>query len=118
MLSSIFGCSWSNESGRWPWAPLHLKSPLGSPANASSRAPQERSEERAEALIADYLDLLESQSQQPGFHAYRELAEIGQHYDLIVAVNFPEVFQKSLSELSRLFGRALAKQNPVGGQSA
>ncbi len=38
---------------------------------------QERSEERAEALIADYLDLLESQSQQPGLHAYRELAEIG-----------------------------------------
>ncbi len=36
---------------------------------------QERSEERAEALIADYLDLLESQSQQPGLHAYRELAE-------------------------------------------
>ena len=30
-------------------------------------------------------------------------------------MNFPEVFQKSLSELSRLFGRALAKQNPVGG---
>ena len=51
---------------------------------------QERSEERAEALIADYLNLLESQSQQPGFHAYRELAEIGQHYDLILAVNFPE----------------------------
>ena len=66
---------------------------------------QERSEERAEALIADYLDLLESQSQQPGLHAYRELAEIGQHYDLILAVNFPEVSQKALSELSRLFGR-------------
>ncbi len=34
---------------------------------------QERSEERAEALIVNYLDLLESQSQQPGLHRIASL---------------------------------------------
>ena len=30
-------------------------------------------------------------------------------------MNFSDVIERPLNELSKLFGRALAKQNPVGG---
>jgi superfamily II DNA or RNA helicase len=76
---------------------------------------QERSGERAEALIQDYLDLLEKQKGERGLNAYQELAEVGHNYDLIFSVNFPESVGRPLAELSRLFGRALSRQSPVGG---
>lgn len=79
---------------------------------------QERSESRSEELIGDYLDLLEKQSSLQGqYTAFHELREIAQHFDLILAVNFPSVLHEPLKQLPRLFGRALARQTPIGGMS-
>ncbi len=78
---------------------------------------QERTGERAEALISDYLDLLVAQSREPGFHAFKELSEVAKNFELILQVNFPEVSRKSINELPRLFGRALSAQDPVGRMS-
>jgi len=76
---------------------------------------QERIEGRAEALVADYLGLLEKQKDESGYGAFHELAEIARNFDLILAVNFPTVRDTPLNQLPRLFGRALARQTPVGG---
>ena len=76
---------------------------------------QEKTGERSEALISDFLDLLESQAGHEELCAYREMRATAEHHDLLLAVNFPEVITKKLPELSRFFGRALAKQNPIGG---
>jgi hypothetical protein len=80
---------------------------------------QDRTEGRAEALISDYLDLLERQRGQEisGYGAFQELAEIARNFDLIMAVNFPTVRDEPLSQLPKIFGRALARQAPVGGMS-
>lgn len=76
---------------------------------------QERTEDRAVALINDYLDLLEQQQDQTGYTAFQELAQIATNFDLILAVNFPTVREEPLAQLPRLFGQALARQTPVGG---
>jgi hypothetical protein len=76
---------------------------------------QERTTERSESLIGDYLNLLEEQRTAPGFTAYRELAEVGRNYDLIFDVNFPEAARMPLSALGRFFGQRLSKQTPVAG---
>ena len=79
---------------------------------------QERSDYQAEDLIRDYLALLEQQSRQPNqYTTFYELNQIAQHFDLILAVNFPAVVQESLKRLPRLFGPALARQTPVGGMA-
>ena len=79
---------------------------------------QDRSDFQAEDLIRDYLALLEQQSHQPNqYTTFYELNQIAQHFDLILAVNFPTVVQESLKRLPRLFGPALARQTPVGGMS-
>ena len=84
-----------------------------------SRA-QDRTEDRAGELIADYLNLLEQQqAQQEVRHtSFRELSEIARHFDLIMAVNFPDIrADKGLDELRKHFGTILARQTPVGGMS-
>jgi hypothetical protein len=86
----------------------------------SLRAQERADDQRSESLITDYLELLETQrvAAQSGrcrFNAYRELLEVGRHYDLIFAVNFPEVAGEPLTSLARLFGRILSAQTPVGG---
>ena len=79
---------------------------------------QDRSDSQAEDLIRDYLALLEQQSRQPNqYTTFYELNQIAQHFDLILAVNFPTVVQESLKRLPRLFGPALARQTPVGHMS-
>ena len=85
---------------------------------AFSAGIQERSEYRANELLDVYLNLLGQQSQCPDqYTAFYELNQIANHFDLILAVNFPTVAQESLKQLPRLFGRALARQTPVGGMS-
>jgi len=79
---------------------------------------QDRTEDRASELIRDYLDLLEQQQAQSErlYTAYRELAEIASHFDLIIAVNFPEIrTDRTLDELRKYFGAIMARQTPVGG---
>ncbi len=79
-----------------------------------SAGAQERTEDRAMALIKDYLDLLEQQQDQTDYNAFQELAQIATNFDLILAVNFPTIREEPLAQLPRLFGQALARQTPVG----
>jgi superfamily II DNA or RNA helicase len=86
----------------------------------SLRAQERADDQRSDSLITDYLGLLEAQrvAAETGgrrFNAYRELTEVGRHYDLIFAVNFPEASGEPLTSLARLFGRILSAQTPVGG---
>jgi len=73
------------------------------------------------ARIAEYLDLLEGQRIVPrsdrAWAAYDELADIAQHFDLLVDVNEPDARNIALSEAARKFGRLLRQQRPVGGMS-
>ncbi len=81
---------------------------------------QSRTEDRAGDLIRDYLDKLEQQQAEGAGHytAYRELADIASHFDLIMAVNFPDVRNgRTLDELRKYFGSSLARQTPVGRMS-
>ena len=80
---------------------------------------QKHAEVQAQELIEEFLDLLEEQSRAPRKHftAFRELNETAENFDLIVAVNFPQISEKTLDELATYFGTELARQTPVGGMS-
>ncbi|MGH7821475.1 MAG: helicase-related protein [Candidatus Binatia bacterium] len=71
----------------------------------------------AEALARDFVDLLEWQSTEPGFHAFYELSHAADTFDLLVATNFPQVPGADLSELAAIYGEALQRQVPVGRMS-
>lgn len=73
--------------------------------------------EPAERLAVEYVDLLEHQMAQPGFHAFHELSAAADAFDHIIAVNFPDVPTASLPELARIYGATLQKQAPVGRMS-
>jgi hypothetical protein len=75
------------------------------------------SEAAAEQLAAAYLDLLENQMAEPGFHAFRELSSAAESFDLLVAVNFPDAPGAPLHELAGLYGATLQRQVPVGRMS-
>jgi hypothetical protein len=82
------------------------------------RPPGRMPEMTARSLHQDFVDLLQSQSREPGFHAYRELSEAADAFDTILAVNFPEAPQARLNELATIYGRVLQRQVPVVGMSA
>ena len=71
--------------------------------------------------IAAYLDLLEGQMRTPlgerGWAAFDELAEISEHFTLVLDVNAPDVIQQPLGEVAVSFGQLLRQQQPVGGMS-
>lgn len=69
-------------------------------------------------LIEAFLDRLERQQREESrsvFDAYRELAAIAEHHDLIQAVNFPDAETTSLAGLTNLYTQAMKRQTPVGG---
>ena len=68
-------------------------------------------------LAEDFLDLLERQSSEPGFHAYRELAGAADAFETVLSVNFPDAHHAPLGALPEMFGRALQHQVPVGRMS-
>jgi hypothetical protein len=71
--------------------------------------------ESSASLPTQFVNLLKEQKGKSGFHAYRELSEIGKNHDLIVAVNFPEVRRLPLTTLPRMFAETLGSQMPVAG---
>src|SRR5690606_439639 len=79
------------------------------------RGAQEHGHERAAGLVSDFLDLLEQQRGRAGLTAYRELADVGRHHELIVAANFPGLERVSLRDLPTHFAHYLGSQEPVAG---
>lgn len=78
---------------------------------------QRQETEEAGELAVDFVALLKSQKDEPGFHAFHELAQAAEAFDHIVSVNFPDVLSCPLPELARLYGVTLQKQVPVGRMS-
>ena len=68
-------------------------------------------------LAVDFVDLLERQERESGFHAFRELSQASEAFDHIVSVNFPDVPSLPLPRLARLYGETLQRQVPVGRMS-
>lgn len=70
-----------------------------------------------QTLVRAFLDLLERQFREPGFHAFAELSKAAAAFDTILAVNFPNAHYADLWLLPEMFGRALQHQIPVGRMS-
>ena len=68
-------------------------------------------------LARDYADLLEKQMTSPGYHSFSELAGAADAFDLLIAVNFPEVPKSPLKDAARIYGATLQRQVPVGRMS-
>ena len=75
-------------------------------AQAKSSAPKK--------LAREFVDLLGRQMQTPGFHAFYELSQAAATFDLLLAVNFPDVGTAPLPTLAAKFGDTLQRQVPVG----
>ncbi|CAN5487498.1 hypothetical protein BH09SUM1_BH09SUM1_18850 [soil metagenome] len=71
--------------------------------------------------IDAYLDLVSEQMararENRPWGAFDELADIADHFDLIIDSNAPDVRKEKLAETARTFGRLLRQQQPVGGMS-
>ena len=68
-------------------------------------------------LAVDFVELLERQEHEPGFHAYWELSQAAGAFAHILAANFPEALSSPLPKLARLYSDTLQKQVPVGRMS-
>jgi len=84
------------------------------------RESEESGEEDAIATqIRDFLELLEKQRTTPlvdrRWAAYDELSQIARNFQLILDTNAPDVRNRPLPEVTRLFGTLLGQQQPVGG---
>jgi hypothetical protein len=79
---------------------------------------ESRQSHPVETLIADYLDLLESQMRggdgTPAFNAFYELSAAADAFDTLVAVNFPELRDAPMSQFATILARVLQHQTPVG----
>lgn len=71
--------------------------------------------------IGDYLNLLAYQMATPRderpWGAFDELADIAEHFELILDMNAPDVLSQALSQTARTFGQLLGAQQPIGGMS-
>ncbi|MGO9708532.1 MAG: helicase-related protein [Polyangiaceae bacterium] len=88
------------------------------------RAQDETEDEGADVAVAqiqEYLDLLETQRRvapkERGWRAFDELAEVAEHFELVLDVNAPDALKEALSTTATEFGRLLRQQQPVGGMS-
>jgi len=64
-------------------------------------------------LAQAFVALLDDQLKQPGFHAYRELAEASDAFETLVSANFPDVRHERVDRLRTIYGRVLQHQVPV-----
>src|SRR5262249_20937095 len=83
----------------------------------SLRAREMTGEEASGELANAYLDLLEAQLASPGeeSNGARELALAAEHFDLLLAVNLPDIRGLPLSGTAREFGQLLREQQPIAG---
>ena len=77
-----------------------------------------RQESDSDAPVQDlahsFVEFLDRQSRQPGFHAFYELSQAAKCFDLLVGVNFPDVPTGELDQLAGRFAATLQRQVPVG----
>jgi len=80
-----------------------------------------RQESASDTAVADlavrYVEQLEQQMRVPGFNAFYELSQAAETFDLLLAVNFPDVPNGSLRMLAKRYGATLQRQVPVGRMS-
>ena len=55
--------------------------------------------------------------QVPGFHAFYELSQAAETFDLLLAINFPDVPNGPLRMLAKRYGATLQRQVPIGRMS-
>ena len=79
------------------------------------RGAGERGDDTPESLARAFLDLLSMQRDQEGMSSWRELEAIGQNFDLILNVNFPDLQARPFQELPGYYRAAMQRQTPVGG---
>ena len=75
------------------------------------------SDEPVRDLARSFVELLDEQSRQPGFHAFYELSQAAEFFELLIGVNFPDVPNSNLDQLTARFGSKLQRQVPVGRMS-
>jgi hypothetical protein len=94
---------------------------LGSLDPRTQEAGDDETDSTTDDAITEYLDLLEQQMRTPlgdrDWGAFDELSAIASNFDLILDVNEPEARTESLDTTTRLLGRLLGRQRPVGGMS-
>lgn len=93
---------------------------LGRYAEAGDDAEVDDIERAEDRLLREYLERLDAQSRDPATHpwgAFNELAEITDHYDLILDINVPDARTAPLGESAREVTRLLRQQQPTGGMS-
>lgn len=82
---------------------------------------EEEGEDLQSRRIVDYLGRLEDQRTAPvsarGWAGFDELRDTAEHFSLILDVNAPEARTRPISEIARLFGTMLARQQPTGGMA-
>jgi hypothetical protein len=73
------------------------------------------------ARITDYLDLIERQMRTPlaerEWGVFDELADLAEHFDLVLDVNAPESREQLLAQTAKAFGQLLRQQQPTGGMA-
>ena len=75
------------------------------------------SDTAAADLATSFVEQLERQRHAPGFGAFYELSQAADAFELLLAVNFPDVPSGSLRTLARRYGATLQRQVPVGRMS-
>jgi hypothetical protein len=93
---------------------------IGRDAEAADDAEVDDTERADDRLLREYLERLDAQSRDPAAHpwgAFKELAEIAKHYELILDVNVSDARTAPLGESARDVARLLRQQQPTGGMS-
>ena len=78
---------------------------------------RQREDQGESSLATQFVDLLESQSRNGKGHAYAELSGAAENFDLILAVNFPQIPESPLPAAAGIYGATLQRQVPVGRMS-
>lgn len=74
----------------------------------------EASQSDVRRLVLAFIHHLDGLRGQQGMHALYELEQAATSFDTLIAVNFPEVPDADLRDLSRFYADALGNQQPVG----
>lgn len=75
----------------------------------------EKGQQMVDKLVQGFIKVLEEQSRSDQFNTFKELKNIKQNLQLIIKVNFPEVYNLNSGKYKRYFAARLKEQSPVAG---